>query len=71
MINKIKSKVQSFAYTGGDYGGGFGKRLFPFTNVLPKVIIPIKNKTVIEVIIDKFLNYGINNFILSVNLNLR
>ena len=47
--------------------GGFGKRLFPFTNVLPKALIPIKNKTVIEVIIDKFLNYGINNFILSVN----
>ena len=66
---KIKSKVQ---FRFGNIpvvimAGGFGKRLFPFTNVLPKALIPIKNKTVIEVIIDKFLNYGINNFILSVN----
>ena len=66
---KIKSKVQ---FRFGNIpvvimAGGFGKRLFPFTNILPKALIPIKNKTVIEVVIDKFLNYGINNFILSVN----
>ena len=47
--------------------GGFGKRLSPFTNILPKALIPIKKKTVIELIIDKFLNYGVNNFILSIN----
>ena len=65
--NKIKSSISFGNIPVVIMAGGFGKRLFPFTNVLPKALIPIKNKTVIEVIIDKFLNYGINNFILSVN----
>ena len=47
--------------------GGLGKRLLPFTNILPKALMPIKNKTVIELIIEKFFNFGMNNFILSIN----
>ena len=47
--------------------GGKGTRLGPFTNVLPKPLIPIGDKTVIEHIIDKFLTFGIENFYLSIN----
>ena len=47
--------------------GGKGTRLKPFTNVLPKPLIPIRGKTVIEMIISNFLNYGVNEFTLSIN----
>lgn len=38
--------------------GGKGKRLLPFTKVLPKPLIPIKEKPVISHIIDNFENQG-------------
>jgi len=47
--------------------GGKGTRLQPFTDVLPKPLIPIKKKTVIERIITGFTNYGINKFFISIN----
>jgi len=47
--------------------GGRGTRLAPFTNVLPKPLIPMGERTVIEIIIDQFLPYGLNRFHLSVN----
>jgi dTDP-glucose pyrophosphorylase len=47
--------------------GGKGTRLDPFTKILPKPLIPIGEKTVIEVIIDSFLEYGILDFFLSIN----
>lgn len=47
--------------------GGFGKRLDPFTRVLPKPLIPIGDKTIVECIIDEFRKYQINSFYLSVN----
>lgn len=46
--------------------GGFGTRLAPATNVLPKPLLPIGSKTLIEIVIDKFYQQGFNNFILSV-----
>jgi len=47
--------------------GGKGTRLAPFTSVLPKPLIPLGDRTVIEIIIDQFLPYGLNCFHLSVN----
>ena len=47
--------------------GGQGTRLAPFTNVLPKPLIPVGERTVIEIIIDQFLPYGLDRFYLSVN----
>jgi len=47
--------------------GGQGTRLAPFTSVLPKPLIPVGDKTIIEVIIDQFLPYGLHNFHLSIN----
>ena len=47
--------------------GGQGTRMKPFTNILPKPLIPINNKTVIEHIMDNFLKYNINNFYFSLN----
>ena len=47
--------------------GGFGKRLAPFTTILPKPLIPIGDKSIVEHIIDRFLPYGIDNFYMTVN----
>jgi dTDP-glucose pyrophosphorylase/CBS domain-containing protein len=47
--------------------GGRGTRLAPFTSVLPKPLIPVGDRTVIEIIIDQFLPYGLDRFHLSVN----
>jgi dTDP-glucose pyrophosphorylase len=47
--------------------GGRGTRLAPFTNVLPKPLIPVGDRTVIEIIIDQFLVYGLKDFHLSIN----
>lgn len=47
--------------------GGLGTRLNPFTRILPKPLIPIGEKTILEIIIDKFRDYGVNHFYLSVN----
>ena len=47
--------------------GGRGTRLDPFTKILPKPLIPIGDKTILEVIIDSFLGYGVDKFFLSVN----
>lgn len=42
--------------------GGKGERLKPLTNVLPKPLIPIGDKTIIEEIIGKFTNIGSRSF---------
>ena len=47
--------------------GGLGSRLAPFTSVLPKPLIPVGDRTVIEIIIDQFLPYGLDRFHLSLN----
>jgi len=47
--------------------GGKGHRLDPFTKILPKPLIPIDDKPVIEVIMDNFKKYGFNEFIISLN----
>ena len=47
--------------------GGKGTRLDPFTRILPKPLIPIGNKAVLEVILDSFSEYSIKEFYLIVN----
>ena len=47
--------------------GGIGSRLRPLTNVFPKALIPIGEKTILEQIMDFFMEQGCNNFYLSVN----
>jgi dTDP-glucose pyrophosphorylase len=47
--------------------GGKGTRLKPLTNVLPKPLIPIGQKTIIEDIMDTFISYGCDAFFVSIN----
>ncbi|MDP2939776.1 MAG: nucleotidyltransferase family protein [Candidatus Omnitrophota bacterium] len=47
--------------------GGEGTRLAPYTNILPKPLMPIGDKPIIELIIDKFYEFGCKDFYLSLN----
>lgn len=47
--------------------GGKGTRMAPFTRILPKPLIPIGEKPVIEIIMEKFYAYGFHNFIYTLN----
>ena len=47
--------------------GGKGVRLEPFTNVLPKPLVPINEKPVIEHIIERFNKNKISNFFITLS----
>lgn len=47
--------------------GGKGARLDPFTKILPKALIPIGNKPVIEIIMEKFYQSGFAKFLYTLN----
>lgn len=47
--------------------GGYGTRLKPLTNVIPKPMIPIGDKTMLEEIFSRFYEHGCSNFYVSVN----
>tara|TARA_Y100000590_G_scaffold449867_1_gene588712 strand:- start:4294 stop:4995 length:702 start_codon:yes stop_codon:yes gene_type:complete len=60
-ISKIKNSLSVIVLCGGE-----GQRLRPLTEKVPKPLIRIKNKAIIEYIINHFLKYKINNiFILT------
>ena len=47
--------------------GGKGTRMKPFTNILPKPLLPIGDKSMLEVIMDEYNKYFNGDFYISVN----
>lgn len=47
--------------------GGKGTRLYPYTKILPKPLIPIGDIPIMERIIDKFCDFGVKDFYATVN----
>lgn len=47
--------------------GGKGTRLYPYTKILPKPLIPIGDIPIMERIIDRFRDYGVKDFFVTVN----
>jgi len=47
--------------------GGKGTRMAPFTQILPKPLIPIGDRTIVEVIIDEFEKFKVKRFFLTLN----
>ena len=47
--------------------GGKGTRLYPYTKILPKPLIPIGDVPIMERIINNFRDYGVKDFYATVN----
>lgn len=47
--------------------GGLGTRLKPFTNAIPKPLLPIGEKAVLEIQIERLVNCGFEEIILATN----
>jgi dTDP-glucose pyrophosphorylase len=47
--------------------GGMGKRLHPITVDIPKPLIKVGNKPVLEILIENFIKHGFHRFCLAVN----
>lgn len=47
--------------------GGKGTRLYPYTKILPKPLIPIGDTPIVERIIECYTEYGIRKFYMTVN----
>lgn len=65
--NEAKQEVEKLNLPVVIMAGGKGTRMKPLTNVIPKPLIPIGEKTIIEEIMDRFVNYKCNDFYISVN----
>ena len=58
ILNKIPLVVMA---------GGKGTRMEPFTKIFPKALLPVKEKPIIQHIIEKFAQSGVNKFFITVN----
>lgn len=47
--------------------GGKGTRLKPYTTILPKPLVPLGNKAVLEILIGRLVKFGITDITLCVN----
>lgn len=47
--------------------GGKGTRLYPYTKILPKPLIPIGDIPIVERIMNQFNGFGISDFLMTVN----
>ena len=47
--------------------GGLGTRLYPYTKILPKPLIPVGEQPIAELIIDRFRGFGCHRFTMVVN----
>lgn len=47
--------------------GGKGKRLYPYTKILPKPLIPINDIPILERILNRFYQFGVTEFYVTVN----
>lgn len=47
--------------------GGKGTRLYPFTKILPKPLVPIGDTPIVERIIDYYSDFGVKKYFMTVN----
>lgn len=67
FLTKSPSKETSLGLPVVVMAGGKGTRLRPLTNVLPKPLIPIDERTILEHIFDQFNDIGCDQFYISLN----
>jgi dTDP-glucose pyrophosphorylase len=47
--------------------GGLGSRMDPFTRILPKPLIPIGDKSMLEIIMGEYEKYNVSKYYISIN----
>lgn len=47
--------------------GGLGKRLHPITETVPKALVPVGGHPILQLIIDRLVTQGFQNFIVAIN----
>ena len=62
LINKSKNKTPVFIMA-----GGFGKRLRPLTESVPKPMLKVGKKPILEEILERFIKAGFYNFYISIH----
>lgn len=67
QTQNVKSKEQILGVNVIIMAGGKGTRLYPYTKILPKPLIPIGDIPIMERVIDEFYTYGVKDFYISVN----
>ena len=67
LFSEVKSEKAQFKAPVVIMAGGYGTRLKPLTNVIPKAMVPIGDKTMLEEIFSRFYSHGCSEFFLSVN----
>jgi len=65
--NNRRSETQKLDVPVVIMAGGRGRRLEPFTRVLPKPLIPVGDKPVIDHIIDRFKVCGVSEFYITIH----
>ena len=63
IIKRFKSSISSVVIM----AGGKGKRLMPYTSDCPKPMLSINGKPMLEIILEKCINFGFDRFYISVN----
>ena len=67
LLKDKQPKLKQFNIPVVIMAGGKGERLKPLTNIYPKPLIPVCEKTIIETIMDKFVAHGCHDFLISLN----
>lgn len=67
VFNEKKEKFNKIDLPVVIMAGGKGTRLEPFTHILPKPLIPIGEKAMIEIIMDEYAKFGMKSFYISIN----
>ncbi len=66
-LNKIKSNLIFNSIPVLIMAGGRGLRLKPYTDIVPKPLVPINGISMIEHVLINFRNFGFKNFFVSLN----
>lgn len=62
-----KSEVRKYSFPLVVMAGGLGTRLYPYTKVLPKPLVPVNDTPMVELIMNRFRSFGTTEFTLVVN----
>lgn len=62
-----KSEAPKYNYPLVVMAGGLGTRLYPYTKVLPKPLVPVNDTPMVELIMNRFRSFGTTEFTLVVN----